>query len=85
MVSIFPNLVHLDDRPVTQEQREKAKTLYRRHSIFKRLESRTLLSLPDTIREKATSALYLFQNEKATKFLMPPQLKPEKAWRNSIV
>ncbi|XP_063931743.1 leucine-rich melanocyte differentiation-associated protein-like isoform X1 [Zophobas morio] len=49
IVSLFPKLVHLDDRPVTPDQRKEAERLYRK-PLVERLVMKTHANLPEYLR-----------------------------------
>lgn len=49
MISLFPTLVHLDDKPVTEDQRTEAYRLYKR-PLLERIASKTASNFPTYIR-----------------------------------
>ncbi|XP_031334930.1 leucine-rich melanocyte differentiation-associated protein-like isoform X1 [Photinus pyralis] len=49
MISLFPTLVHLDDKVVTDDQRAEAHRLYKR-PFFERVTSKTTTTLPTYLR-----------------------------------
>lgn len=49
MIALFPNLIHLDDRAVTDDQRKEALRLYKR-PLLERIISKTALNMPDYLR-----------------------------------
>lgn len=49
IISLFPNLRHLDDRTVTEDQVKEAIRLYKR-PLIERVSTKTATSLPDYIR-----------------------------------
>ncbi|RZC39769.1 leucine-rich repeat-containing protein ODA7 [Asbolus verrucosus] len=50
IISLFPNLIHLDDRPVTSDQRKEAERLYRK-PLVERLVMKTQATLPVYLRQ----------------------------------
>lgn len=48
MISLFPNLLHLDDRIITTDQRDEAKRLYKRPMVEKMVAKTQ--NLPQCIR-----------------------------------
>jgi hypothetical protein len=50
MISLFPKLIHLDDRPVTIDQRKEAERLYRK-PLVERIVMKTQATLPEYFRQ----------------------------------
>lgn len=57
MISLFPNLIHLDDRTVTTDQREEAQRLYRRPLVEKMITKSQ--NLPYCIRSLKNKVSHL--------------------------
>nr|XP_022901591.1 leucine-rich melanocyte differentiation-associated protein-like isoform X2 [Onthophagus taurus] len=57
IISLFPNLIHLDDRVVTDDQREEAQKLYKR-PFYEQLITRT--SLPMCLRSVKNKVQNIF-------------------------
>lgn len=69
MISQFPNLVHLDDRLVTNDQRMEAERLYKR-PFLERIVSKTPSTLPNYLRTVGEKVSGLFANP--PNFVTPP-------------
>lgn len=59
VISIFPNLLHLDDKAVTADQVQEAVRLYKR-PLIERITPRTTATLPDYIRSVSVKMSSLF-------------------------
>lgn len=75
MISLFPNLVHLDDRYITDDQRREAERMYRR-PLLERIVSKTPPKLPGYIRTVS---------EKVSGIFTPTPNFVHKAERNCII
>lgn len=60
MISLFPNLDHLDDRQVNVEQRQEAQRMYRR-PFLERLSTKSNQVLPAYLRTVSDKLTNLFQ------------------------
>ena len=68
VISLFPHLVHLDDRAVTPEQRQEAKRLYKRPLLENLTEN---APLPECIKQLHNKIANIF-----SKPTLPYKLKP---------
>lgn len=59
VISLFPNLLHLDDKAVTEDQVKEAVRLYKR-PLIERITARSTPSLPDYIRSVSDKMSSLF-------------------------
>lgn len=62
MISLFPNLVHLDGRIVTEAEKDAAQKHYQR-PVVERIVAKTQQGLPDNLRVIA---------ERVSEFFSPP-------------
>ncbi|XP_044742400.1 leucine-rich melanocyte differentiation-associated protein-like isoform X2 [Chrysoperla carnea] len=61
IISLFPKLIHLDDRPITTDQRNEAERIYKHGTIRKKIETRALSALPTMLREHASILLQSYK------------------------
>lgn len=54
MIAYFPHLTHLDDRPVTEDQRKEASRLYHK-PLLERLRIKTHNTIPAYLRHFSDS------------------------------
>lgn len=59
MISLFPNLIHLDDRYVTDDQRREADRMYKR-PLLERIVSKAPPNLPNYLRSVSEKVTGIF-------------------------